>query len=262
MTTSEALTTAAAMRAAQSQACPICRAPQARNDRHPRHACEACAARAVDAEGRPVRFSNASLSGGLRSSSQGAPVVAGTANCFIDGVPCVAEEGRFGGVVIQPAAPTGDRLSALTETELLARHGAILAELKRRGILRSKNNPTGDYAEWLVSARLGLTLATNSAKGFDATDGDGVRYQIKARRITPDNPSTQLGVIRNLEGADFDILVAVLFDAEWRVLRAARIPHAAVGVLGRYRPHVNGHVMHFPPGLLQREGVLDLTARF
>lgn len=147
-----------------------------------------------------------------------------------------------------------------TISELLSLHGAVLDELKSRGVVRSKNNPTGDYAEWLVSARLGLALETNSAKGFDATDSQGLRYQIKGRRVTPDNPSTQLGVIRNLDGRDFDFLVAVVFDRDWTVLRAAKIPHGVVGTLASFRPHVNGHVMHLRPTILDVQGVEDISA--
>lgn len=132
--------------------------------------------------------------------------------------------------------------SELTITELLATHSAVLDELQHRNVIRSKNNPTGDYAEWLVSTKLDLTLKKNSAKGFDATDPQVLRYQIKGRRVTPENKSTQLGVIRNLDGKDFDFLVAVVFDANWQVRCAAKIPHQTVHYVGhlsptRKRPH-------------------------
>lgn len=153
-----------------------------------------------------------------------------------------------------------EELARLSIAELLSAHGALIEELKRRGVLRSKNNPTGDYAEWLVSERLGLTLENNSAKGYDATDAVGVRYQIKGRRVTQDNPSTQLGVIRNLERMEFDFLVAVVFDADWRVIRAAKIPHGVVGELATFRSHINGHVMHLRPSVLVVHGVEDVTA--
>ena len=95
-------------------------------------------------------------------------------------------------------------LARLTITELLAVHSRVLDELQHREVIRSKNNPTGDYAEWLVKEGLGLQLAPPSAKGFDATDSLGLRYQIEGRGITPKNTSTQLGVIRNLVGRNFD----------------------------------------------------------
>lgn len=147
----------------------------------------------------------------------------------------------------------------LTIAELLVVHGAVLDELRQRNVVRSKNNPTGDYAEWLVSTKLGLTLETNSAKGFDATDSQGLRYQVKGRRVTPENRSTQLGVIRNLDGKDFDFLVAVVFDVNWQVRYAAKIPHQTVPLLATFRPHVNGHIIHLRPAVFGNPDVEDIS---
>lgn len=149
--------------------------------------------------------------------------------------------------------------SKLTVAELLATHSAVLDELRHRHVIRSKNNPTGDYAEWLVSTKLGLTLEVNSAKGFDATDPNGLRYQIKGRRVTPENKSTQLGVIRNLDGKDFDFLVGVIFDANWQVRYAAKIPHQTIHLLATYRSHVNGHTMHLRPAVFDNPSVEDVS---
>ena len=150
-------------------------------------------------------------------------------------------------------------LTELTVAELLTTHSAVLDELRHRNVIRSKNNPTGDYAEWLVSTMLGLTLETNSTKGFDATDSQGLRYQIKSRRVTPANKSTQLGVIRNLGGKDFDFLVAVIFNADWQVRYAAKIPHQVVPLLATYRPHINGHTMHLRPSVFDNPSVEDVS---
>jgi hypothetical protein len=152
-------------------------------------------------------------------------------------------------------------LSKLTITELLATHSAVLDELRHRNVIRTKNNPTGDFAEWLVSTKLGLTLEANSAMGFDATDSQGLRYQIKGRRVTPENNSTQLGVIRNLDGNDFDFLVAVVFDANWQVKYAAKIPHQTVHLLATFRPHVNGHTMHLRPATFENQSIEDVSSQ-
>lgn len=119
----------------------------------------------------------------------------------------------------------------LTVAELVTTHSAVLNELRHRNVIRSNNNPTGDYAEWLVSTTVGLTLETNSAKGFDATVSQGLCYQIMSRRVTSENKSTQLGVIRNLNAKDFDFLVAVIFNADWQVRYAAKIPHQVIPLL-------------------------------
>jgi hypothetical protein len=160
---------------------------------------------------------------------------------------------------LSPGAYDLSDLSKLTIAELLATHSAVLDELRHRNVIRSKNNPTGDYAEWLVSTKLGLTLEANSVKGFDATDSQGLRYQIKGRRVTPENQSTQLGVIRNLDGKDFDFLVAVIFNEDWQVRCAAKIPHQTITSLTTYRPHVNGHIMHLRPAVFDNPSVEDVT---
>ncbi|MCA8332668.1 hypothetical protein [Burkholderia cepacia] len=151
-------------------------------------------------------------------------------------------------------------LSGASITDLLAAHCAVLEELKRRGVTRSGNNPTGDYAEWLVASKLALRLAGKSSKGFDATDEHGDRYEIKGRRVTLQNRSTQLSPIRSLAGAHFDYLVAVAFDSDWKVMMAAKIPHTVVSALASYKAHVNGHVMQLRSTVFSVEGVEDITA--
>lgn len=154
--------------------------------------------------------------------------------------------------------PIGN-LRSLGIADLLTTHSAVLEELRLRNVLRSKNNPTGDYAEWLVSQKLALTLEKNSSKGYDARDAKGRKYQIKGRRVTSANKSTLLGVIRNLKGGDFDFLIAVIFDQDWKVRYAARIAHSDVLDLVTYRPHVNGHAMCLRPTVFENRRVTDIS---
>ena len=135
-------------------------------------------------------------------------------------------------------------LQLLSTTELLQLHGKILSELKARGAVRSTNNPLGDYTEWLVSNRLGLKLLGNSNSGHDAVCENGIRYQIKGRRITVENPSTQLSTIRNLLEKDFDFLVALVFNENFQLLYAVKVPHEAVVEHARWYGHVKGHNLH------------------
>jgi hypothetical protein len=153
-------------------------------------------------------------------------------------------------------------LTKLSVEEVLALSGAVLVELRRRGVCRTENNPTGDYAEYIVAQKLGLDLVPNSKSGYDAVDNGGVRYQIKGRRIVPTNPSTQLGVIRNLQKQDFDYVIGVLFNENYSVLKVAKIPHVAVGELAKFSNHQNGHILHLNPKLLTDRRVEDLTLNF
>jgi hypothetical protein len=50
-------------------------------------------------------------------------------------------------------APARDLTSVSTEG-LLRQHDQILAELNQRGVLRTENNPNGDYARWLAAQQL------------------------------------------------------------------------------------------------------------
>lgn len=103
-------------------------------------------------------------------------------------------------------------LNNATVRELLAAYGDITQELRRREVVRSSNNPVADYCECLVVRALGLKRLDRSNKGCDAiNESDNTRYEIKGRRITKSNPSTQLSVIRDLDSRHFDYLAGVLF---------------------------------------------------
>lgn len=143
--------------------------------------------------------------------------------------------------------------------DILQLYSDALEELRRREILRSANNPSGDYGELLFSRAFGWQLQNNSSSGHDATDGDGVRYQIKCRRITPRNPSRQLSFIRNLPNNPFDILAGVLLDQNFKVLRAALVPVAVVQEKATYVKHVNAWRMILRDSVWDTPGVRDVT---
>ena len=131
-------------------------------------------------------------------------------------------------------------LSSMSTGELLALSRGILAELKDRGVIRTGNAPAGDYAELLVRVSTGGELAPNSQRSWDVLTPDGERLQVKARVVT--NPKTQgerqLSVFRSWE---FDSAVVVLFDDEFRVWRAARLPVELLREQARFVKHVSGY---------------------
>src|SRR3984885_2227777 len=112
-------------------------------------------------------------------------------------------------------------LSRLAVPELLSLHGRTGDELRARGITRSSNSPAGDLAEYLFCKTFEWDRKDNSAAHIDAVGKDGRRYQIKARRVTRFNKSTQLSAIRNLADGQFDFLAGVLFGEDYSVARAA-----------------------------------------
>ncbi len=135
--------------------------------------------------------------------------------------------------------------------------GPIMRELRSRNLIGSWNNPVADFAERIVADYLELDLAPPVA-GYDATDRQGRRYQIKARRITPQNKSRQLGVIRKLDQNEFDDLIAVVFDEDLVCLEMWQIPHDVVLAFGKWVPTLNGHRIHVRPPLTADPRVLRL----
>lgn len=77
---------------------------------------------------------------------------------------------------------------------------------------------TGEVGEYEAARLLGLHLSDARTAGYDATDADGRRFQIKARSIpaTARSGSQQIGRI-NLEH-EFDAVLLVLMDEGFQTL--------------------------------------------
>lgn len=147
--------------------------------------------------------------------------------------------------------------------DLLRAHSSIHAELRDRGILRTSNSPVADYAEWLSAKALRLTLANNSASGYDATDSRGRRYEIKAVRHNARGKAPQFSAFRNLGNRNFDLFVAVVFANDFAIERALVVPYKVVkATVGKYRKHTNSHVLLNGPRLWDAPGVMDITRKF
>lgn len=142
---------------------------------------------------------------------------------------------------------------------LLRQYAETIDALRLTGVVRSKNNPVADYAEWLVAHALGLTLVAKSSKGHDAVDADGRRYEVKARRVTGDNGSRQLSAIRRLDECHFDWLVGVLFAKDFSVMRAAKIPRSVVCEHVTLSKHTNASKFILRDQVWSLAGVEDLT---
>ena len=61
----------------------------------------------------------------------------------------------------------------------------------------------------------------NSNASQDVLTRDGEHLQVKGRVVTADNPSRERSAIRSW---DFDALVIVLFDDDFRLWQAAKVP--------------------------------------
>jgi hypothetical protein len=162
-----------------------------------------------------------------------------------------------------PADPDGVvarwRIDAWTVADLLAAHAKILDELRTRRIIRTSNSPLSDYAELLFCRAFGWEREQNAAKGHDATDAQGTRFQIKARRLTRHNASRQLSAIRGLEGSPFDHLAGVLVDESFGIVRAALIPRAIVHANATEVPYTNSWRFLLRDHIWSIPGVCDVT---
>jgi hypothetical protein len=80
--------------------CPICGKAGESSPRYPRYICVECAHRAVDENGRQLKFSNVALSGGFEAKYAATGEVRDNHISYVDGVRCLADEAHMGGIVV------------------------------------------------------------------------------------------------------------------------------------------------------------------
>lgn len=151
-------------------------------------------------------------------------------------------------------------VQSLTVPELLLLHTQIADELRKRGVTRTSNNPTGDLSEYLFCKAFGWSQAGNSHANVDAIAPDGTRYQVKGRRMTRFNNSRQLSAIRDLKGGHFDFIAGVLFNEDYTVMRAALIPHSVALEHAKFVERTNSHRFLLRDEIWNAPGVQDVTA--
>jgi hypothetical protein len=115
-------------------------------------------------------------------------------------------------------------LRDMNDAELAKTWARCMRMLRVRDLVRTANTPVGDYAERVCCDLFGLERKGFSEKSVDAVDAEGVRYQIKGRRLTPENRSRQLSAIRDIEQEPFDVLLAVFFNEDLDVQEIWSIP--------------------------------------
>lgn len=152
------------------------------------------------------------------------------------------------------------RLASLADLFML--YGYILDELTRREVVRTRNQPLGDYSEWLVCHALGGKQAVNkSEKSFDVIAdlsakllaGHGLhkgghlgaRVQVKARSVSRISKHHQLQT-SPFHAHGFDYLALVLHEeSDFSIRRAVLLPIATA-------------LAHAKPASARRDDVLRL----
>jgi hypothetical protein len=130
-------------------------------------------------------------------------------------------------------------------TVLLRKYANILETLKEKGVVQTRNNPVGDYAEWLVAQAFNVEAEPPSTSDYDLMK-DGKKYQVKGRRLRQGSPNRQLGIIRNIKDKEpkFDFLAAVFFDDKFDVTAAYTVPHSIVRKHAKFSSYQNGHILN------------------
>lgn len=142
----------------------------------------------------------------------------------------------------------------LSNAQLLKYSSLSLAELRRRGVVRTGNAPAGDLAERLVADAMGGRLGGNSQKSWDVcvdSDGKLQLVQVKARVVTDlhDRGQRQLSAIRSW---GCDSVMIVLFDGTYGVRRASLLATADVQLEARRNEYVGADRVLATDHLLDR----------
>ena len=148
-------------------------------------------------------------------------------------------------------------LSTISSRDLLTTCAEILTLLVDRGVIRSRNAPVGDVAEFLVAKAYDGTLTAPSEKSRDVRSADGRFLQVKVRLVVPGkNGTQQFSPFRSWQ---FDACVFVTFDAiTYDVLAALEVLPEAIRSLASPVPHVGATAMrvHTKSPLLATVGAL------
>ena len=133
-----------------------------------------------------------------------------------------------------------------TTPKLLADWAAVMRELRVRDVVRTNNNPVGDIAEAIVAAHYDGERGSFSQAGWDVKTAAGERIQVKALRETATGKRRNLSPIRD---ADYDAVVVVIFDEDFRVTEGLKLAREVVEDLFEHRPYVNGRIITVTAGL-------------
>lgn len=148
-------------------------------------------------------------------------------------------------------------LESLGTRELLRQYAATLALLEDRGVIRSKNAPSGDLAETLVRAAYGATLAPKSQKSWDIELPDGKTLQVKSRVMHPGSGNQVFSLFRSWE---FDRCVFVVFEGtDYSVRSGVDVPVDSFLRKTSYSTHSNGYRIGVSFDLLGLPGAVDVT---
>ncbi len=143
----------------------------------------------------------------------------------------------------------------LSVAELVAMHAQVMDELTLRHIIHNPSQPVGDYAVHLACKAFQLKREPTSTSGYDATNDEGLRYQIKFKRLMASTDTRQLNAIKGLEQKKFEFLIGVLFNADMTIYRSALIPYDCVARLVDH----SAKILMLNNKIWDMDGIIDIT---
>lgn len=135
----------------------------------------------------------------------------------------------------------------------------VMEELHRRGIIRTANNPVGDYAETLVATATRGRLQPSSTAECDVLGPAGERIQVKTRRKTPHARVNHFSGILNLERHGFDFVVGIVFNHDFTIDQAWRFSWEAVRANATFQKHTNSWRLRIPGENAAAPGIVPVT---
>lgn len=153
---------------------------------------------------------------------------------------CVAghkvASGLAGSQIVEKNPMSSIDLTVLSVRDLLQLDAAVIAELRRRKLVRTNNKPLGDIAEAIVCAARGGVLEPNSTRSHDITTSHGDRVQVKAMGVRSAGLAGKFGAFRS---SGFTTAVFLAFGPDFGLIEAWEIPSAAIEE-ARFSAHING----------------------
>lgn len=128
-------------------------------------------------------------------------------------------------------------ITSLPVKHLMRLEASIVAELRRRDLVRTNNKPLGDIAEYVVWLARGGVLEPNSTKSHDITTAAGQRVQVKAMANRAAGAGARFSPFRS---AGYHTAVFLVFDAGFEIVEAYEVEAEDIEQHVRFVPHVAG----------------------
>jgi len=148
------------------------------------------------------------------------------------------------------------KLAKQSDGQLVALYGEVMHELHRRGVVHSGNNPIADMAERVMADYYDVGPEPPNTKSYDVVTADGTRVQVKALRRTRAS-RRNLSALRTF---DFDLLAAVVFESDMRLVEAVVIPVEVVREYAGWANTWSAHRLSLTQRLLRDPRVEHISA--